>query len=137
MIDLAAGARGTIYLVAMSKQVGGNYHQRLHALDITTGAEEFGGPREIAAKYPGHGDNSLGGYVIFDPKQYKERVGLLLLNHMIYTFWASHCDFRPYTGWIISYSGTTLRQQSVLNLTPNGNEGAIWAAGAGPERSVG
>ena len=87
---------------------------------------------DIAAKYPGTGDNSQGGYVTFDPKQYKERAGLLLLNHIVYTSWASHCDFRPYTGWIISYDETTLAQQSVLNVTPNGNEGAIWAAGAGP-----
>jgi len=69
--------------------------------------------------------------VIFDPKQYKERAGLLLLNHIVYTSWASHCDDRPYTGWIISYDEKTLKQQSVLNVTPNGNEGAIWAAGAG------
>jgi hypothetical protein len=100
-------------------------------LDITSGAEEFGGPVEIAAKYPGTGDNSQGGYVIFDPKQYKERAGLLLLDHIVYTSWASHCDDRPYTGWIISYNETTLAQQSVLNVTPNGHEGAIWAAGAG------
>jgi hypothetical protein len=69
--------------------------------------------------------------VIFDPKQYKERAGLLLLNHVIYTSWASHCDIRPYTGWIISYNETTLTQRSVLNVTPNGSEGAIWASGAG------
>ncbi len=131
-IDLTAGPHGTIYVVAMSKDTGGNYHQRLHALDITSGAEEFGGPMDIAAKYPGTGDNSQGGYVIFDPKQYKERAGLLLLNHIVYTSWASHCDDWPYTGWIISYNETTLAQQSVLNVTPNGNEGAIWAAGAGP-----
>ena len=108
------------------------YHQRLHALDITTGLEEFGGPVDIAAKYPGTGDNSQGGFVIFDPKQYKERAALLLVNHILYTSWASHCDIRPYTGWIIGYNQTTLAQQSVLNLTPNGSEGAIWAAGAGP-----
>jgi hypothetical protein len=132
VIDLTAGPRGTIYVVAMSKDSSANYHQRLHALDITSGAEEFGGPMDIAAKYPGTGDNSQGGYVIFDPKQYKERAGLLLLNHVVYTSWASHCDDRPYTGWIISYNETTLAQQSVLNVTPNGNEGAIWAAGAGP-----
>src|SRR5208282_3032016 len=89
------------------------------------------GPMEIAAQYPGTGDNSQGGYVIFDPKQYKERAGLLLLNHIVYTSWASHCDDRPYTGWIISYNETTLAQKSVLNVTPNGSEGAIWAAGAG------
>ena len=131
VIDLSAGAHGTIYLVAMSKDSSGNYHQRLHALDITTGTEEFGGPVEVAAKYPGTGDNSVGGFVVFDPKQYKERAALLLLNHIVYTSWASHCDDRPYTGWIISYNETTLAQKSVLNVTPNGNEGAIWAAGAG------
>jgi len=115
----------------MSKDASSNYHQRLHALDITTGAEEFGGPVDVAAQYPGTGDNSQGGFVIFDPKQYKERAGLLLLNHIVYTSWASHCDDRPYTGWIISYNETTLAQKSVLNVTPNGSEGAIWAAGAG------
>ena len=132
VIDLTAGTHGTIYVAAMSKDSRSNYRQRLHALDITSGAEEFGGPVEIAAQYPGTGDNSQGGYVIFDPKQYKERAGLLLLNHIVYTSWASHCDFRPYTGWIISYNAKTLTQQSVLNVTPNGHEGAIWAAGAGP-----
>lgn len=132
VIDLTVGPHGTIYLVAMSKDSSGNYHQRLHALDLTTGAEQFGGPVEIAAQYPGTGDNSQGGYVIFDPAQYKERAGLLLLNHVVYTSWASHCDDRPYTGWIIGYNETTLSQTSVLNVTPNGNEGAIWAAGAGP-----
>jgi len=131
VIDLAAGPHGTIYVAAMSKDSNSNYHQRLHALDITSGAEQFGGPMEIVAQYPGTGDNSHGGYVIFDPKQYKERAGLLLLNHIVYTSWASHCDDRPYTGWIIGYNETTLAQQSVLNVTPNGNEGAIWAAGAG------
>jgi hypothetical protein len=132
VIDLSAGPHGTIYVVAMSKSSGPTYHQRLHALDLTSGAEQFGGPVDITAKYPGTGDNSKGGFVTFDPKQYKERAGLLLINHIVYTSWASHCDIRPYTGWIISYNGTTLAQQSVLNLTPNGNEGAIWAAGAGP-----
>ena len=132
VIDPAAGPNGTIYVVAMSKDASGNYHQRLHALDITSGTEEFTGPVDIAAKYPGTGDNSEGGYVIFDPKAYKERAALLLLNHIVYTSWASHCDDRPYTGWIIGYNGATLAQQSVLNVTPNGSEGAIWGSGAGP-----
>jgi outer membrane protein assembly factor BamB len=132
VIDLAAGPHGTMYVVAMSKDSGGAYHQRVHALDITTGADQFGGPVEVVAKYPGTGDNSQGGNVIFDAKQYKERPGLLLLKHQIYTFWSSHCDFRPYTGWIISYDQNTLVQTSVLNVIPNGNEGSIWQAGAGP-----
>ena len=82
-------------------------------------------------KYPGTGDNSTGGFVIFDPAQYKERAGLLMIGSTVYLAWASHCDFRPYTGWIMGYNATTLAQTTVLNVTPNGNEGAIWGSGAG------
>ncbi len=120
-----------IYVVAMSKDGSGKYHQRLHALDATSGAELHGGPVDIAATYPGTGDNSSGGNVIFDPAQYKERAGLLLAGSNVYLAWASHCDIRPYTGWIMGYNVTTLKQTTVLNVTPNGNEGAIWNAGAG------
>ena len=131
VIDRSSGPHGTVYVVAMSKDGSGNYHQRLHALDLATKAEEFGGPMEIQAKYPGTGDNSSNGYVIFDPAQYKERPGLLLLNHVIYTGWSSHCDITPYTGWLIGYDEHTLAQATVLNVIPNGSEGAIWQAGGG------
>ncbi len=131
VIDLTAGTHGTIFAVAMSKDNSGNYHQRLHALDITTGAELTGSPVTIQATFPGTGDNSSNGNVVFDPAKYKERAGLLLLNNTIYTSWASHCDDPPYTGWLISYNESTLQQASVLNVTPNGAEGAIWMAGAG------
>ena len=132
VMDPKAGSHGTIYVVAMSKDSSGGYHQRLHALDVTTGAEEFGGPKEIQASYPGTGDNSSGGKVILDPGQQVERPGLLLLNGVIYTSWGSHCDIRPYSGWVIGYDENTLSQMNVLNLTPNGNEGALWMSGAGP-----
>jgi len=132
VIDRSSGPNGTIYMVAMSKDNSSHYHQRLHALELTTGNEEFGGPVEVQATYPGTGDNSSGGNLIFDPAQYKERPGLLLLNRLVYTFWSSHCDIRPYTGWIISYNESTLAQVSVLNITPNGKEGSVWASGAGP-----
>jgi PQQ enzyme repeat len=130
VIDRTRGPNGAIYVVAMSKN-GSTYHQRLHALDLALGTELFGGPVEVQATYPGTGDNNDGTNVIFEPAQYKERAGLLLLNGVVYTGWASHCDIRPYTGWIIGYNASTLAQTSVLNVTPNGNEGAIWMAGAG------
>jgi hypothetical protein len=127
----SATAGGIIYAVAMSKDASGNYHQRLHALSLTTGAELLGGPANIQAKFPGTGETSSGGYVYFEPKQYKERSGLLLLNGHVYLGWASHCDDQPYTGWVMAYSASTLAQTAVLNVTPNGSEGAIWGAGAG------
>ena len=132
VIDRGAGAHGTIYLVAMSKDGSGNYFQRLHALDLATGADQAGSPVNVAASYPGTGDNSSNGRVVFDPKQYKERPGLLLSNGTLYTTWASHCDIRPYTSWNIAYNPATLQQTGVINLTPNGNEAAPWNAGAGP-----
>jgi hypothetical protein len=131
VIARPAGSNGTIYAVAMSKDSTGKYHQRLHAIDAATGNELFHGPVEINGKYPGRGDNSSGGYVIFDPSQYKERSGLLLLNGIVYLAWASHCDFRPYTGWIMGYKASTLAPVTVLNITPNGNEAAFWGSGAG------
>ena len=110
----------------------GRYFQRLHALDLALGTELFGGPVDIQATYPGTGDNTDGTNVTFDPGQYMERPALLLLNGVIYTTWSSHCDIRPYTGWIIGYSASTLAQTSVLDITPNSNGGAIWMSGAGP-----
>src|SRR5512146_3228020 len=127
VIDRSIGPHGTLYLIAMSKNASGQYFQRLHALDLATGEEVFGGPVDIHATYPGTGDDSRDGKVIFDPKQYKERTALLLVGHTLITAWASHCDYRPYTGWIIAYDINSLKQTSALNITPNGTEGAFWA----------
>jgi PQQ-like domain len=130
VIDRHHGVNGSIFVVGMTEQ-GVTYHQRLHALDLTTGAELAGSPTEIQATYPGNGANSSGGNVVFDPGQYAERVGLLLLNGTLYLGWTSHCDIQPYTGWLMAYSESTLQQTAVLNLTPNGSEGSIWMSGAG------
>jgi len=131
VIERNNGPNGALYTVAMSKS-GLNYFQRVHALDLVTGAELFGGPVAVQATFPGTGDGSQNGNVIFDPKQYKERTGLLLSNGVLYTMWASHCDDRPYTGWILGYDALTLEQTQVLNVTPNGSDGAIWMSGAAP-----
>jgi len=131
VIDRTRGSNGTVYVVAMSKDSTGKYHQRLHALDLAQGTELFGGPVDVQATYPGSGVGGNGTNVIFDPGQYKERASLLLMNGTVYTSWASHCDIPPYTGWLMAYDGGTLAQTSVLNITPNGSEGAIWMSGAG------
>lgn len=132
VIDLHRGPHGTIYVVAMSKDRQGHYFQRLHALDLRTGAEELGGPVKVHATFPGTGAASRDGTEIFDPKQYEERAALLQLNGVVYTSWASHCDINPYNGWVIGYNARTLKQTGVLNFTPNGDEGAVWQSGAGP-----
>ena len=132
VIDRTRGPNGAIYVIAMSKTSAGQYFQRLHALDLTTGGELFGGPRAIQATFPGTGDGSVGGTVTFDPKQHKERAALLLLNGQIITAWSSHCDISPYTGWVMAHDAGSLALSSVLNVTPNGSDGAMWMAGSGP-----
>ncbi|MGA8233225.1 MAG: hypothetical protein WB795_17260 [Candidatus Acidiferrales bacterium] len=135
VIDTTLGPNGAIYVVAMTKNTtSGAYIQRIHALDITTGAEltTLGSPQAITGTYPGTGDGSSGGNVTFAPAAYKERAALLLLNGVIYTTWASHCDAGLYTGWVMAYSESTLAQVSVFNFVPNGSKGASWSAGAGP-----
>ncbi len=129
VIDRNAGAHGTLYAVAMSKDPAANYHQRLHALDLTTGGELLGGPTEITATYPASG----GGTATFSPGQYEERAALLLSNGIIYTSWTSHCDGAPYSGWVIALSASTLGRTAILNVAPNSGAGpAIWMSGGGP-----
>ena len=112
VIDRSAGAHGMIYVVAMTQSGSGStYHQRLHALDVTSGAELLGGPTEITASYA-----ASSGTLTFDPQQYAERAALLLLNGTLYTSWTSHCDNKFYTGWLIAYSQSTLTQTAVLNV---------------------
>jgi outer membrane protein assembly factor BamB len=132
VIDLKAGPHGVIYVAAMSKDAQGHYFQRLHGLDLTSGAEMPGSPRTITANFPGTGSGSRGGRLIFDPKLYEDRAALLLAKGMLYTTWASHCDDGPYTGWVLAYNSASLQPAGTLNLTPNGTEGAVWMSGDGP-----
>lgn len=127
VIDLKSGPNGTIYAISMSKDQSGAYHHRLHALNLVSLAEEFSGPVEIQATYPGSGAENT-----FTAAVHKERPGLLLLNGLIYTSWGSHCDAGSYAGWVLSYNESTLAQVGVLSLEPNGSDGGIWAAGSGP-----
>jgi hypothetical protein len=130
VVDRHASTHGAIYVIAMSKDSSSNYHQRLHALDITTGAELTPGPTEIQATY---------GASSFVPGQYEERAALLLSNGTIYTAWTSHCDSGPYGGWIIALDESTLAINGILNValgaTGSGaaSQGpAIWMSGGGP-----
>jgi outer membrane protein assembly factor BamB len=129
VIDRGAGAHGTVFVVAMSKDSASAYHQRLHALDLSTGAELPRGAVEISATFP----SANGGATAFSAGQYEERAALLLARGTIYTTWTSHCDIPPYSGWIIAYAEDSLARTAVLNVAPNGDAGpAIWMSGSGP-----
>ena len=123
-------ATGTLYVV--SKTFEGTYPvQRLHALDVTSGAEKFGAPTIISATAAGTGVGSSNGQVNFDPRGENQRTGLLELNGNIYIGFGSHCDNSPWHGWMIGYNATTLAQTSAFITTPNGTASGIWLSGAG------
>jgi hypothetical protein len=119
---------GTMYVEAKSKE-NGNYIHRLHAIDITTGAEKSPGPVQITATVPGNGNG--GTTVSLDGLHHLNRPGLLLLNGIIYVAYASHCDIQDYHGWLFSYDTGTFTQTSLLITTPNGGLGGFWMSGTG------
>jgi hypothetical protein len=121
---------GTMYVVSKTKE-SGKFFQRLHALDITTGAEKPGSPVTIQASVSGTGDGSVGGMVSFNPLREHQRSGLLLQNGMVYIGWASHCDSGPYHGWVMAYNASTLAQVAVFNTSPNSGLSGIWMGGGG------
>jgi hypothetical protein len=120
----------TMYLVSSEFQGSTQIH-RLHALDITTGAEKFGGPIQIAALVPGTGAESTGGVLAFNSTVELQRPGLLLLNGVLYIAFGAIGDQGPWHGWIFSYNASTLQQIAAYCTTPNAIGGGIWVGGAG------
>jgi hypothetical protein len=109
---------GTLYVVALTR-AGGGFIQRLHALDIATGADMPDSPVTITAP-------------AFDPLMQNQRPALLLSGGMVYVGYASHCDKEPYHGFLIGYDAKSLRQTAVLNTSPTGSEASIWQSGQAP-----
>jgi hypothetical protein len=121
----------TLYVVSKSMNAAGaSFYQRLHAIDITTGNEKFGGPANIGSNiaYPGAG----GSTVTFNPQTQNQRPGLALVNGVISVAWASHEDAGSYYGWMVGFNASNLGVASVLNITPNVNYGGIWMGGGAP-----
>jgi hypothetical protein len=123
-------ASGTLYVVGKSLE-SGNAVQRLHALDVTSGAEKFGGPVTLQASVAGTGTGSVGGTLSFDPLWENNRTGLLLLNGIVYIGFAAHGDNGPWHGWILGYNAATLTQTGAYCATPNGYGSGVWMSGAG------
>ncbi|HEX8755087.1 MAG TPA: Ig domain-containing protein [Steroidobacteraceae bacterium] len=126
-------ATNTLYVLSASMNAAGTeFYQRLHAIDVTTGAEKPGSPVAIAATVPG---TAYGGTSIaFDPRMENQRAGLALVDGTVYIAWGSHEDAEPFYGWLIgyTYNGAAFTQTAVFNTAPNTGEGGIWMSGGAP-----
>ena len=117
----------TLYVVSKTLETG-SYYFRLHALDLATGAEKFGGPATISATV-----STGNGNIVFTPGIQLQRPALLLYNGMVYIgFGSNGCDTFSYHGWLFAYNASTLQQQDVFITTPQGLKGSLWSAGGGP-----
>ena len=127
VIDIASN---TLYVVAATKENGAFYH-RLHALDMTSGAEKFGGPRIIQASYPGTAQDGNDGVISFSSRFQLQRSGLLLSQGKVFIAFASNADSGLYHGWVVAYDAVTMKQAGAWVSTPNGYQGGIWMSGCG------
>jgi len=120
---------GTLYCVAATKE-NGTHVYRLHALDIVTGAEKFGGPTPIQASVPGTGWNSVNGTVSFSADLEMNRPGLLLSNGIVYMAFGSYAnDQGLYHGWLLGYDAQTLQQTYAYTPSANADAAAVWGGG--------
>ncbi len=107
-----------LYVVSLTR-VRGTFVQRLHALDLATGADLDGSPVDIRAPE-------------FNALMQNQRPALAEANGQIYVGYSSHCDKDPYHGFLFAFDAKTLRQTAVFNTTPTGSEGSIWQSGQAP-----
>jgi hypothetical protein len=118
-----------IYLVARTVE-SGYFIQRLHALDIRSGAEILGGPVVILGAYDGD---------VFTPysaspspgQLQNQRSALTLVNGVLYINWSSHCDYGGYHGWVMGFNASNLSQITAWNDSPTGSQAGIWQGGQG------
>ena len=139
VIDLPSG---TLFVNAFTHE-GSNYFHRIHALNITNGAERANSPVLVTATFPGVGVGSNGmGRVVFAAKQQNQRCALTLAGGKLYVPYAGYGDTDPYHGWIVGFDAGTLQPLTnyVFNTTPNSTtnqfgpfagEAGIWMSGGG------
>jgi hypothetical protein len=124
-------ARRALYVVASTREAGHRVY-RLHALDLSTGAEKFGGPRIISGQVAGNAPDSVGGVVTFNADFHLHRASLAVANDSVYVAMAGSRDTLPFHGWLFGYDTATLNPTGVVCITPAGYQGGIWQGNRAP-----
>ena len=121
-------ATKTVYLTAKINDGVDAQHPNwyVHALDAATGAERSGWPVKVQGapvNDPGRPFNAFTA---------AQRPGLLLMGGSVYVAFASHCDIRPYVGYVLGVSTSTRKTTlwATEDSSANGMAG-IWMSGGG------
>ena len=121
VIDITTG---TMYVLATTNS--GPFY--LHALDITSGNEKFGGPVAVKGSVSGTGWDNNNGTISLEHECYQRNaLALNPANNQIYIGFG-HCNH----GWLLAYDKTSLKQTAIFNDTPNGAGGGLWNGGGAP-----
>lgn len=123
---------GTMYVLAATTE-NGVFVQRLHALNLSTGADRMSAVK-IQATVLGHPGSGLTDS--FDASVENPRPSMVLTGGGVFMGWSSFCDGgsngTQWQGWFMRYDATSLNQTAVFNVTPNAELGGIWMSAGAP-----
>ncbi|HEX3778846.1 MAG TPA: hypothetical protein VHX38_04220 [Pseudonocardiaceae bacterium] len=118
-----------IYVMALDVEHG-RLTYRMHELSLSTGTDTRPST-VVSATVPGSGIDAANGQVTFTAGLEQQRMGLTLVNGVVYAGFSSWCGLSPYHGWVLGYSTGNLARTIVYNTTPNSDEGGLWESASG------
>lgn len=118
-----------IYVMALDVEHG-KLTYRLHALSLTTG-KDIQPSTVVSASVSGTGIDAVDGKVSFVASDEQQRMGLALVNGVVYAGFSSWCGLSPYHGWVLGYRTSDLGRDIVYNATPDSDQGGLWESESG------
>jgi outer membrane protein assembly factor BamB len=117
---------GRVYVLALVHEASWQWH--LFGIDVSTGAISY---KQRIAGHPTN-DKSL----TLSPLNQGQRSSLLLMNGWVYASFASHCDFRSYTGYVAGFNVASTASTARTTLWTDEADvsyvkGGIWQSGGG------
>jgi hypothetical protein len=137
-------ATNTLYVIVRTQETTGstvNWVIRLHALNITSGAEQAGSPVVVCSATGNLGCQLNGGNVVFGPGHQQSRPGILLVPETGFPQGVVFIGFAGDSGWVLAYDPTSLKMLAAFYTDTQNHTGAkvpgipgeghsgIWASG--------
>ncbi len=123
-------ATNTLYVIVRTQETTGttvNWVIRLHALNITSGAEQTGSPVVVCSASGNLGCELNGGGVVFGPGHQQSRPGILLVPEAGFPQGVVFVGFAGDSGWVLAYDPTSLAMLAAF-YTDTQNHTAVTGA---------